>query len=206
MLKLLNQNFFLQDSKAVAKLLIGCVLETKKDGHITRTRITETEAYPSNDAASHAFGHKVTPRTSTQYMKGGILYIYLIRGLHIMTSFVVNEVNTADVVFIRSVEPIEGTEIMLQRRRKTFKDIKNLTSGPGRLSSALGISMRDNGQALNSDHSDIYVYSDDTYCPKIKSGQRINLGFKRGLAEKDIKLARNAKLRFFDNKSTYLSC
>lgn len=96
-LELLPQDFYRQDSLVVAPILIGCVVETNKKGVVTSGRITETEAYPGYDAASHAYKNKHTPRTEVQYLEGGRLYIYQIMGLHLMTSIVVGDKRIADV-------------------------------------------------------------------------------------------------------------
>ncbi len=130
-LHLLSSDFYIQNSIVVAPQLIGCVIETNRQGVVTSGRITETEAYPSYDVASHAFGNKRTSRTEIQYSRGGKLYIYQIMGLYLMTSIVVGEEGNADVVFVRSIEPLEGIEEMRQRRRYVGDDETRVASGPG---------------------------------------------------------------------------
>lgn len=105
----IDQDFFLRDSLEVAPDLLGKVVVTRRNGIITAALITETEAYPSWDAASHLYGKdKPTPRTAIQFDDGGILYMYLIMGIHTMTSIVTGKKGEADVVFIRSVQPVIG--------------------------------------------------------------------------------------------------
>ncbi len=203
-LQLLPVNFYTQDSLTVGPGLIGCVIEARKDGMITSGKITETEAYPSYDAASHTFEGKRTPRTEIQYSEGGKLYIYQIMGVHLMTSVVVGEEDTADVVFIRSIEPIDGIEIMRTRRAYASEDPRRLASGPGVLSVALGITKNDNGTLVYDNSSKVRIFKDIRLAPEIGSGLRINLG----IHGKDIKQRQHAIQppgRFFEKNSSFLS-
>lgn len=79
--------------------------------------------------------------------------MYLIMGLHHMTSIVTNQENIPDVVFIRSMEPFHGVELMRQRRNYFGKDLRNLTKGPGRLSQALGLNVSHHGFNIFSENS-----------------------------------------------------
>jgi DNA-3-methyladenine glycosylase len=205
--KLMNipSEFFLNDSIHVARKLLGAVIVTNKNGQITSGRITETECYPSWDGASHAYNGKVTKRTEIQFAKGGCLYLYLIMGLHIMTSIVVNREDFADVVFIRSIEPIDGIDIMKIRRNYFGSDIKVLACGPGRLTKALGINMSDNGCTLNEVNSIVSIYVDSEFQKyTISAGPRINLGVDR-LSNREKQLSMKRKWRFFLKGSKYLS-
>jgi len=203
-LELLPKVFYKQDSLAVAPALIGCVFETNKDGIITSGRITETEAYPGDDAASHVYKRKPTPRTKTQYLEGGRLYVYQIMGLHLMTSVVVGDKNTADVVFIRSLEPLDGIAAMKQRRKFSGDTLQKLASGPGTLSEALGISKGDNGVIVYEATSLVRIYRDPAYFAKIKTGRRINLGI-HGKGENEARIAVEREWRFFEADSKFLS-
>jgi len=203
-LQLLTEKFYLQDSLSVAPALIGCVVETSKDGVIVAGRITEAEAYPSSDAASHAFQGKRTSRTETQFLKGGSLYIYQIMGLHLMTSVVTGEEGIADVVFIRSIEPLTGIETMKERRGYSGDILKRIASGPGMLSVALGVSKDDNGLAVYDEASAVRIYKDISYSGKVGSGTRINLGV-HGVTDEEAKQAIEQPWRFFDETSEFLS-
>lgn len=203
-LHILPADFYAQSSVQVASQLIGCVIGTRKQGFITSGRITETEAYPSYDVASHAFGNKRTPRTEIQYSRGGRLYVYQIMGLHLMTSIVVGEEGNADVVFIRSIEPLKGLEEMRQRRGYKGEDKTKLASGPGMLSIALGITKSDNGIAVYDRYSEIRVYKDDKYVGEIGVGVRINLGV-HGKDKEEARLAAERQWRFYDKNSKFIS-
>lgn len=203
-LQLLTEKFYLQDSLTVAPALVGCVIETSKNGLVVSGRITETEAYPSFDAASHAFKGKRTPRTETQFGKGGSLYIYQIMGLHLMTSVVTGEEEVADVVFIRSLEPLTGIETMKERRGYSGNSLKRVASGPGMLSVALGITKDDNSSVIYEDTSTVRIYKDNSYTGKVSSGARINLGV-HGVTDEEAKQAIEQPWRFFDEDSEFLS-
>ncbi|HWA52343.1 MAG TPA: DNA-3-methyladenine glycosylase [Patescibacteria group bacterium] len=203
-LQLLSQDFFIKESLTVAPALIGCVIETNKDGLVTSGKITETEAYPSHDAASHAFKGKRTPRTEIQFAQGGRLYMYQIMGLHFMTSIVVGEENNADVVFIRSIEPLSGVEKMKERRKYISEDIKRLASGPGMLSVALGLNKDDNGLLVYNNDSKVKIYKDKNYTAEVATGKRINLGI-HGATPEEGRAAIEQLWRFFDKNSKFLS-
>lgn len=133
-------DFYLQDNVVqVAKALLGKTLHTRIDGHYCVARITELEAYSGrNDKACHANNGTRTARTEVMYAQGGKAYVYLCYGVHHLFNVVTNVQDQADAVLIRAVEPLEGIETMLSRRKKE-KVNKVLSSGPGTLSQALGI-------------------------------------------------------------------
>jgi len=129
-----------EDVVQISRELIGKVLCTKSNGEeLTSGVITETEAYCGrNDKACHANDGKRTRRTEVMYQSGGHAYIYLCYGIHHLFNVVTNKKNYADAVLIRAVKPVDGTDLMLSRRRQE-KVTPKLTAGPGRLSEALGI-------------------------------------------------------------------
>lgn len=134
----------------IAKELLGKVLITNIEGEKTSGIIVETEAYTGAiDKASHAYGNRRTNRTETMYANGGIAYVYLCYGIHHLFNVVTNTEDTPHAVLIRAIEPLEGIDIMLQRRRKE-KITPILTAGPGAMSQALGIKTIHNGLLLQS--------------------------------------------------------
>jgi DNA-3-methyladenine glycosylase len=137
----LDESFYLRDDVfQISKDLLGKVLVTDIDGEITSGIITETEAYMApEDKASHAYNNKKTARTKVFYSKGGIGYVYLCYGIHHLFNIVTNLKDIPHAILIRSIQPVEGIEVMMKRRRKSSID-KTLTSGPGSVSQALGIS------------------------------------------------------------------
>lgn len=143
----LPSDYYLQ--KNVVKLardLIGKVLCTRIEGRFTSGIIIETEAYAGeSDKASHAYGGRRTKRTETMFMKGGHAYVYLCYGIHHLFNIVSNSENIPHAVLIRGIEPLEGSEIMLERRGGK----KLTTSGPGTMSRALGIQCIHDGTNLS---------------------------------------------------------
>jgi len=139
------------DVVKISKYLLGKYLYTFIDGQFTGGYIVETEAYNGIiDKASHAYGNRRTPRTETMFGTGGTAYVYLCYGIHEMFNVVTSKEGEPHAILIRAVNPTEGLEIMQQRRNMTV--LKNtITSGPGSVAQALGISRKINGISLQSD-------------------------------------------------------
>ncbi len=134
------------DVVAVAKALLGKALYTCIDGRLTGGYIIETEGYAgATDRASHAYNNRRTKRTEIMYAAGGIAYVYLCYGIHHLLNVVTAEAGVPHAVLIRALKPTTGLNLMLQRRKR-----EPLTHGPGALTAALGITLKQNGQPLNS--------------------------------------------------------
>jgi DNA-3-methyladenine glycosylase len=135
----------------ISRDLLGKYLFTSIDGVKTGGFIVETEAYNGiTDRASHAFGNRQTPRTSTMFRHGGIAYVYLCYGIHEMFNIVTSVEGEPHAILVRAIEPTEGIEEMLLRRNmSTLKP--NITSGPGSVAKALGISRVINAISMQSD-------------------------------------------------------
>ncbi|MCC6816801.1 MAG: DNA-3-methyladenine glycosylase [Saprospiraceae bacterium] len=171
---LLPRDYYLsQDVCYIAKNLIGKKLETHIDGHLTSGIIVETEAYRGpDDKASHSFNHRRTPRNESMYLEGGHSYIYICYGLHYLFNIVTAPKEIAHAVLIRALEPIDGIEVMMKRRK--FHSLNNkLTKGPGALSVALGINKSLNAKRVYEEdssirilYSDFLLNSDDIACSK----------------------------------------
>ena len=137
-----------EDVLLISRELLGKVLCTNFHGKLTSGIIVETEAYAGvTDKASHAYGGRRTKRTETMYAKGGSAYVYLCYGIHQLFNIVTNKENIPHAVLIRAIQPRDGIEIMLQRRNKKKID-HTLTSGPGSLTRALGITVKNSGTFL----------------------------------------------------------
>jgi DNA-3-methyladenine glycosylase len=126
--------------------LLGCVLVARHGSTITAGRIVETEAYLGpEDAASHA---AFRPGSHVLfYGDGGIAYVYLNYGIHSCLNTIAGEPGRPGCVLIRALEPLVGLGVMA-RRRGVRIDSTRLASGPGNLTRALGITVRDNGADL----------------------------------------------------------
>jgi len=144
-----------KDVVRVAKDLLGKVLVTNFDGQYTAGMIVETEAYAGvSDKASHAFGNRRTKRTEIMYREGGAAYVYLIYGIHHLFNVVTHIADVPQAVLVRAVEPLDGIDIMLERRGME-EPKPNITAGPGAMSMALGIHTRHTGYSLFG--PDIYI-------------------------------------------------
>ncbi len=142
-----------KDVVKIARQLLGKVLVTRIDGIYTSGMIVETEAYAGvADKASHAYGGRRTGRTEIIYRAGGTAYVYLCYGIHHLFNVVTNMEDVPHAVLVRGVEPIDGIEDMLVRRKKE-KLTPALTAGPGALSKALGIHTSHTGMSLLPEES-----------------------------------------------------
>jgi len=174
-MKKLSRSFYARpDVVAIARDLLGKVLVTRMDGVRTSAVITETEAYAgAGDRASHAHGGKVTPRNKVMYGRPGIAYVYLCYGIHHLFNVVTHAPGTAHAVLVRAVHPLEGREVMLQRRGGR----KLTTGGPGTLSQALGIHTRHSGTDLLQDLITIEDHGISVPVDAVITGPRIGVDY-----------------------------
>jgi DNA-3-methyladenine glycosylase len=122
----------------VARDLIGCVVS--QDG--CAGVIVETEAYHDSEPACHAFVG-LTPRTRTLFGPPGHAYVYRSYGIHACLNAVYEAEGVGAAVLIRALEPVDGIELM--RERRGLERAQDLCSGPGKLTQALGIGLGHNG-------------------------------------------------------------
>ncbi|WP_163972001.1 DNA-3-methyladenine glycosylase [Oceanobacillus halotolerans] len=127
----------------LAKKLLGCLLVKRTEEGTASGVIVETEAYlGAEDQAAHSFQRRRTKRTEIMFYPAGHVYTYQMH-THTLVNVVSGEKDQPEAVLIRAVEPYTGIDIMLKRR--PVKQFQNLTSGPGKLTKALGINMEDYG-------------------------------------------------------------
>src|SRR2546422_847706 len=111
----------------VARQLLGRLLVVSSRGARMSGIIVETEAYRGpQDRASHAYGGRRTNRTETMYRLGGTAYVYFVYGMYYQFNVVTNLKDIPHAVLIRSLEPVEGIEIM--RTRPHSQPDHNLTN------------------------------------------------------------------------------
>ena len=135
----------------MARDLIGKVLVHETRRGIASGIIVEAEAYiGESDPACHA-APGPTRRNAPLYGPPGIAYVYLNYGIHYLVNAVTEAEGWPAAVLIRALEPKEGMSLMRRRRGKSADvDIKDLCRGPGNLTKALGIDLKQNLLDLTS--------------------------------------------------------
>ena len=128
----MKRAFFERPVLEVARDLVGCVV-THGD---TAGVIVETEAYHESEPACHAYVG-LTPRTRVIFGPPGRAYIYFSYGMHWMLNAVCEPDGVGAAILIRALEPLEGLDHM--RERRGLDAVRQLCSGPGKLTQALGI-------------------------------------------------------------------
>ena len=173
---LLPKSFYLRnDVTQIAKDLLGKKLVSKIGGHLTSGIIVETEAYRTpDDLACHASRHGRTKRTETMYMEGGCAYVYKCYGIHDLFNVVTGPKDSAHAVLIRGLEPIDGMDIMLSRR-KSNKATPELTNGPGKFTRAMAITTEFDGVNINDKKSHLYILNTDYHVDEITHGPRVGM-------------------------------
>jgi DNA-3-methyladenine glycosylase len=173
----LKSEFYLgKNVVKIARDLLGKGLFTNTNGSITGGMIVETEAYSWKERGCHAYGARKTQRNAIMFEQGGHAYVYLCYGMHHLFNVVTNTAGTADAVLIRAVEPLIGIEEMKLRRGSTVNHF-HLTSGPGKLSKALGIDRRLNGKYLLDDEVWIEDLGKKITAKNIEATPRIGIDY-----------------------------
>ncbi len=131
------------DTVQLARYLIGKVVVHDIDSRKLSGRIVETEAYPVGDAAGHAF-NGMTRRNRSIFLKRGHAYVYLTYGSSYMLNVTSEAAGVGGGVLLRAIEPLEGIDIMIPSTRH----LVNLGRGPGRLTKALHVDLRQDGLDL----------------------------------------------------------
>ena len=173
----LSREFFTRrDTLRVARDLLGKLLVVP-DGRGRRVSgmIVETEAYLGEiDKAAHSYGGRRTQRNEITYAEGGHVYVFFVYGMYYQLNLVTGREGHPHVVLVRAVEPVEGIEIM-RERRGAMKD-KNLTSGPGKLCIALDITRELNGEDLLGER--IWLEGQRTFKKtEIATGPRVGIDY-----------------------------
>lgn len=176
----LPRSFYDRDPRQVARELLGKVLVRRERGRELAGRIVEVEVYLGReDPAAHAYSGP-TARNQVLFGPPGHAYVYFIYGNHYCLNVSCLPEGEAGCVLIRALEPLRGLEQMARRREVPLEQLagergrKMLTSGPGRLAEALGITRaRDNGKDVTA--SDLRIEDEGWRPDKIATTRRIGI-------------------------------
>jgi DNA-3-methyladenine glycosylase len=143
----LSRSFYERETEIVAREMLGTVLECDTDDGRASGIIVETEAYlGEHDLACHAAAGRTT-RTEPLYGPPGTSYVYFIYGMYWCFNAVTRAEGLPSAVLVRGLEPLEGIALM-HKRRPRIKSDAELTNGPGKLCTALGITGSLSGKRL----------------------------------------------------------
>ena len=137
----MRPDFYARPVVDVARDLIGCTVSHGETGGV----IVETEAYHQSEPACHAYVG-LTARTEVLFGPAGRAYVYRSYGIHALLNAVCEPEGVGAAVLIRAVEPLDGVELMHERRRVPGFD--DLGSGPGKLTQALDVELEHNDTSL----------------------------------------------------------
>ena len=178
-LRQLPREFYNRDPRIVARDLIGKVLMRRNGRKLLTGRVVEVEAYlGTNDPAAHSAAGRTT-RNYILFGPPGLAYVYFIYGNHWCFNVSCLPDGQAGGVLFRALEPIDGVEAMAAARDISIqhsRDLRRLTSGPGRMAEAFGITReRDNAKDLTAPRSDLWLADDGFPVQKILTTPRIGI-------------------------------
>ena len=175
----LPREFYTRDPRVVSRHLLGKVLVRRQGRGLLTARIVEVEAYMGqDDPAAHSANGR-TARNFVLFGPPGLTYVYFIYGNHYLFNVSCLPDGEAGGVLFRALEPISGIEQMAEARDIVMDragDLRKLTSGPGRLAEAFGITReRDNEKDLTSPKSDLFITDDGSRPRRIEVTPRIGI-------------------------------
>lgn len=174
----LPQSFYDRDPRRVSRDLLGKLLIRRNRSGLIVGRIVEVEAYLHGDPAAHSFIGRTT-RNAVLWGPPGISYVYFIYGNYYCFNVSCLPDGRPGGVLFRAVEPLLGIKEMIRARGVKIEDagdLRLLTSGPGRLAEAFGITReRDNQKNLTSPESDLWIADDGSPRPRVRITPRIGI-------------------------------
>jgi DNA-3-methyladenine glycosylase len=140
--------FYARDTVLVAQEVLGKILVRELTEAMLQGRIVEAEAYRgTDDPASHSY-RGMTKRNQVMFGRPGHAYVYFTYGNHYCLNVVTERDGVPGAVLVRALEPLKGLDAM--KRSRGTDDVRNLTSGPGKLTKALAITGAQNGLDLTA--------------------------------------------------------
>jgi DNA-3-methyladenine glycosylase len=175
----LDRAFYARDTRRLARELLGKVLVRADSSPRLTARIVEVEAYlGEKDPAAHSFTGR-TERNAVLFGPPGYAYVYFIYGNHYCLNVSCGPEGQARGILFRALEPLTGIAEMARNRGVTItspRDLPKLTSGPGRLAEAFGVTrVRDNGCDLTSAASSLWIGDDSYHARTIRVTPRIGI-------------------------------
>jgi DNA-3-methyladenine glycosylase len=162
----LPREFYARDPRRVARELLGKVLVKKIGKRFLAARLVEVEAYFGNDPAAHSFAGR-TARNDVLFGPPGFAYVYFIYGNHYCLNVSCMPYGVGGGILFRAAEPLVGLKEMARSRALALpataepSALRQLTSGPGRLAQAFGITRESyNGKDLTSARSGLFITDD----------------------------------------------
>lgn len=174
--KPLPRSFYQRPTLKVARDLLGKGLWVKKKDTLFLCRLVEVEAYlAEEDPASHSFKGP-TPRNAPMFLEGGAVYVYLTYGMHFCMNVSTETSGRGAAVLFRAAEPLIGLKEMQKNRKlKAESPVKNLLSGPAKLTQALGIGLKDNRKKFFLPELKLIDLGEDLSDSQIVSTPRIGI-------------------------------
>lgn len=168
--------FFERQPEVVARAVLGKLLVRRTPDALLVGRIVEVEAYIGDgDPAAHAAAGR-TARNAVLFGPAGHAYVYFIYGMHSCLNISCEPAGQAGSVLVRALEPLEGIAQMAAMRGLAHAVPRLLTSGPGRLCQAFGITRAtDNGVDLLNEKSELQLRDDDYEAGAILRTPRIGI-------------------------------
>ena len=164
----MNRAFYERGVVEVAQDLVGCVLRHGETAGV----IVETEAYHESEPACHAHVG-LTGRTHILFGPPARAYVYRSYGIHALFNAVVEDEGVGAAVLIRALEPLDGFELM--RERRGVPRTEDLCNGPGKLTQALDIELDLNGSDLLGGPIAIEPPRPSWEAPELLVGPRIGI-------------------------------
>lgn len=174
---LMQRSFFERAPDLVARDVLGKLLVRRISGTLLVGRIVEVEAYfGQNDPAAHAAAGR-TARNAVLFGPAGHAYVYFIYGMYSCLNISCEPEEHAGSLLVRALEPLAGLTQMAHARGLASKAAPRLlTSGPGRLCQALGLTRAShNGIDLLDEHSDLQLRDDAYIVPDVVVTPRIGI-------------------------------